>query len=128
MAWSFSGDKPIFMQLVDRITLDIISGKYSPGDRLPTVRDFSIEAGVNPNTVQRALSEAENTGLIVTKRGDGRYVTTEQDIIRKVRIKTVEELTSRFVYSLRSYGLDDCEIETLVKKSINSERKESNNG
>lgn len=128
MAWSFSYDKPIFMQLVDRITLDIISGKYSPGDRLPTVRDFSIEAGVNPNTVQRALSEAENTGLIVTKRGDGRYVTTEQDIIRKVRIKTVEELTSRFVYSLRSYGLDDCEIETLVKKSINSERKESNNG
>ncbi len=128
MAWSFSGDKPIFMQLVDRINLDIISGKYSPGDRLPTVRDFSIEAGVNPNTVQRALSEVENTGLIVTKRGDGRYVTTEQDIIRKIRIKTVEELTSRFVYSLRSYGLDDCEIETLVKKSINSERKESNNG
>ena len=128
MAWSFSGDKPIFMQLVDRINLDIISGKYSPGDRLPTVRDFSIEAGVNPNTVQRALSETENTGLIVTKRGDGRYVTTEQDIIRKVRIRTVEELTSRFVYSLRSYGLDDCEIETLVKKSINSERKESNNG
>ena len=128
MAWSFSYDKPIFMQLVDRITLDIISGKYSPGDRLPTVRDFSIEAGVNPNTVQRALSEVENTGLIVTKRGDGRYVTTEQDIIRKVRIRTVEELTSRFVYSLRSYGLDDCEIETLVKKSINSERKESNNG
>ena len=128
MAWSFSGDKPIFMQLVDRITLDIISGKYSPGDRLPTVRDFSIEAGVNPNTVQRALSEAENTGLIVTKRGDGRYVTTEQDIIRKVRIKTVEELTSRFVFSLRSYGLDDGEIETLVKNSINSERKESNNG
>lgn len=128
MAWSFSYDKPIFMQLVDRITLDIISGKYSPGDRLPTVRDFSIEAGVNPNTVQRALSETENTGLIVTKRGDGRYVTTEQDIIRKVRIRTVEELTSRFVYSLRSYGLDDCEIETLVKKSINSERKESNNG
>ena len=128
MAWSFSYDKPIFMQLVDRITLDIISGKYSPGDRLPTVRDFSIEAGVNPNTVKRALSETENTGLIVTKRGDGRYVTTEQDIIRKVRIRTVEELTSRFVYSLRSYGLDDCEIETLVKKSINSERKESNNG
>ncbi len=128
MAWSFSGDKPIFMQLVDRINLDIISGKYSPGDRLPTVRDFSIEAGVNPNTVQRALSEVENTGLIVTKRGDGRYVTTEQDIIRKIRIKTVEELTSRFVYSLRSYGLDDCEIENLVKNSINSERKESNNG
>lgn len=128
MAWSFSCDKPIFMQLVDRINLDIISGKYSPGDRLPTVRDFSIEAGVNPNTVQRALSEVENTGLIVTKRGDGRYVTTEQDIIRKIRIKTVEELTSRFVYSLRSYGLDDCEIENLVKNSINSERKESNNG
>lgn len=128
MAWSFSGDKPIFMQLVDRITLDILTGKYSSGDRLPTVREISIEAGVNPNTVQRALSEAETTGLIEVRRGDGRYVTSDQSAIQAAREKKVEELTDKFVCSLQSFGLSDSEMETIFKNSVSKERKGSDNG
>ena len=128
MAWSFSGDKPIFMQLVDKITLDILTGKYSSGDRLPTVRDLSLEAGVNPNTVQRALSEAETTGLIEVRRGDGRYVTTDQSAIQSAREKMVKELTDKYVCSLKSFGLSDSEMETIFKNSISKERKESDNG
>lgn len=128
MAWSFSGDKPIFMQLVDKITLDILTGKYSSGDRLPTVREISIDAGVNPNTVQRALSEAETTGLVEIRRGDGSYVTSDQNIINEAREKKVVELTNRFVSSLRSFGLSDSDMETIVKESIKKERKDSDNG
>jgi len=128
MAWSFSGDKPIFMQLVDRITLDILTGKYSSGDRLPTVREISIEAGVNPNTVQRALSEAETTGLIEVRRGDGRYVTSDQSAIQAAREKKVDELTDKFVCSLQSFGLSDSEMETIFKNSVSKERKGSDNG
>ncbi|MCR5457284.1 MAG: GntR family transcriptional regulator [Clostridiales bacterium] len=128
MAWSFSGDKPIFMQLVDKITLDILTGKYSSGDRLPTVREISLDAGVNPNTVQRALSEAETTGLVEIRRGDGSYVTSDQSIINEAREKKVAELTNRFVSSLRSFGLSDSDMETIVKESIKKERKDSDNG
>ena len=128
MAWSFSGDKPIFMQLVDKITLDILTGKYSSGDRLPTVREISLDAGVNPNTVQRALSEAETTGLVEIRRGDGSYVTSDQNIINEAREKKVAELTNRFVSSLRSFGLSDSDMETIVKESIKKERKDSDNG
>ena len=128
MAWSFSGDKPIFMQLVDRITLDILTGKYLSGDRLPAVREISIEAGVNPNTVQRALSEAETTGLIEVRRGDGRYVTSDQSAIQAAREKKVEELTDKFVCSLQSFGLSDSEMETIFKNSVSKERKGSDNG
>ena len=128
MAWSFSGDKPIFMQLVDRITLDILTGKYSSGDRLPTVREISLDAGVNPNTVQRALSEAETTGLVEIRRGDGSYVSSDQSIINEAREKKVVELTNRFISSLRSFGLSDSDMETIVKESIKKERKDSDNG
>ena len=128
MAWSFSGDKPIFMQLVDKITLDILTGKYSSGDRLPTVREISLDAGVNPNTVQRAISEAETTGLVEIRRGDGSYVTSDQNIINEAREKKVAELTNRFVSSLRSFGLSDSDMETIVKESIKKERKDSDNG
>ena len=71
MAWSFSTDRPIFQQIADIIVLKIISGEYPPGYRLNAVRDLALEAGVNPNTMQRALTTAEDGGIIYVRRGEG---------------------------------------------------------
>lgn len=117
MAWSFTNDKPIFQQLVDIITKDIISGKYSIGSKLPPVRDLAVEAGVNPNTMQRALASVEDTGIIYTKRGDGRYVTEDIDVINSCKEKYVNEYTKNFFDSLKALGLTEKEIiETLAKE------------
>ena len=64
MPWNLNSDRPIFLQIVERIQMDIISGKYKPGDKLPSVRELAAEAAVNPNTMQKAFSELERTGLV----------------------------------------------------------------
>ena len=75
MNWQFSNDAPIYAQLIRQIRAGIVSGAFSPGERLPSVRDLAMEAGVNPNTMQRALTELERDGLVYSQRTSGRYVT-----------------------------------------------------
>ncbi|MGI6279368.1 MAG: GntR family transcriptional regulator [Acutalibacteraceae bacterium] len=110
MAWDFSNDKPIFQQLIDIITMRIISGRYKPGDRLDSVRDLAVEAGVNPNTMQRALNEIESIGLIYVKRGDGRYITEEQEILNKVRAEYINKYVDEFVAKMSALGLSNDDI------------------
>ena len=118
MSWDFSSDKPIFQQLVDIITLKIVSGEYAKGERMPSVRDLAVLAGVNPNTVQRALSAVEESGLIFTKRGDGRFVGEDDEIINSVKEKYVKENTDNFLSNLRALGLSDSEIKQAVNKNL----------
>ena len=68
MAWELDADRPIYAQLVERIQKEIVSGKYQPGEKLPSVRDLAAVAAVNPNTMQKAFAELERSGLIVTQR------------------------------------------------------------
>ena len=75
MSWTFKEDRPIYSQLVEHIKLGIVSGEWSPGSKLPSVRDLAEEAGVNPNTMQRALADLEREGLVHSKRTSGRYIT-----------------------------------------------------
>ena len=79
MAWNLDSDRPIYAQLLERIELQIVSGTYGPGDKLPSVRELAAEASVNPNTMQKAFAELERSGLIVTKRTSGRFVTEDKD-------------------------------------------------
>lgn len=67
MSWDFNDDRPIYLQLMEQIQLKIICGVYKPGDKLPSVRDIASEASVNPNTMQKALTELEKTGLVFSK-------------------------------------------------------------
>lgn len=122
MAWNFSDDKPIFQQLADGIIMNIVRGKYVPGERIESVRDLAVAAGVNPNTVQRALSYVEETGLIFTKRGDGRFVGDDRRIIEAVRKKYVLEKTDEFVRALHGVGLSSDEITSAVADRISAER------
>ena len=118
MCWSFTNDKPIFQQLVDIITLKIISGEYPTGSKLDAVRELAVTAGVNPNTMQRALAEIETTGLIFTKRGDGRYVTEDKYKINAAKNAYVTERVRLLIESVKALGLDDEEIINAVNKEL----------
>ena len=77
MEWDIRNDQPIYTQLIQQVTLAILSGTFPCGGRLPPVREMAAEAGVNPNTMQRALAELERTGLVYTQRTAGRFVTED---------------------------------------------------
>ena len=81
MDWNFRNDLPIYSQLVDQIKLAIVTGVFPPGERLSSVRDMAMEAGVNPNTLQRALQSLEQQGLVYSQRTAGRFVTEDVRVI-----------------------------------------------
>ena len=85
MSWEFQDHLPIYAQLMDTLKRRIITGRYLPGEKLPSVRELAAEAGINPNTVQRAFSELEREGLIYTQRATGKYVTENADEIKSAR-------------------------------------------
>ena len=91
MAWNLDSDRPIYAQLLERIQLQIVSGIYAPGDKLPSVRDLAAEASVNPNTMQKAFAELERSGLIETKRTSGRFVTEDKNMITQIRTQLAKE-------------------------------------
>ena len=82
MRWEFSNDAPIYTQLIQQIKVGIVAGVFPPGERLPSVRELATEAGVNPNTMQRALAELERDGLVYSQRTAGRFVTEDKEPCR----------------------------------------------
>ena len=87
MSWNLNPEYPIYTQIMEHITSDIISGAYTPGSKLPSVRELAQTAGVNPNTMQKALSELEHTGLLYSQRTSGRFVTEDLATIEQVKHK-----------------------------------------
>ena len=85
--FNFINDRPIYIQLVEQLEFYIVSGKIPPGSKLPSVRDLALAAKVNPNTMQRALTELEDLRLIYTERTTGKYVTNDEKLITKYRKK-----------------------------------------
>ena len=85
MAWEFKDGIPIYRQLVRRLEISIAAGEYQSGEKMPSVRDLALEAGVNPNTMQRALAELEAGGLLHSERTAGRFITWDEDILTKLR-------------------------------------------
>lgn len=71
MSWNLDSSRPIYAQIIEKVSLDIVSGKYQPGDKLPSVRDLAAQAGVNPNTMQKALSELERENLFIPQEQAG---------------------------------------------------------
>ncbi len=106
MAWTFDGDRPIYLQIVDRLELRIVSGEYRPGERLPAVREFASEAAVNPNTMQRALYELEASGLVVTHRNVGRSVTDDESVIAAARDAMAAKLCAAYIERMAALGYD----------------------
>jgi DNA-binding transcriptional regulator YhcF (GntR family) len=116
MPWNFTGDKPIYAQLVEKLQLRIVTGYYPPGGRLDSVRDLANEASVNPNTMQRALSELENTGLVFSQRTSGRFVTEEKERISALRGELAQEKINAFLHEMQKLGYSRAEIAALLEK------------
>ena len=115
MSWTVSGDKPIYTQLVERLQMRIVTGEYPPGARLASVRDLAAEAAVNPNTMQRALSELENTGLVYAQRTAGRFVTEDAEKIAALRESLGRDKVRRFLAEMRELGYKRAEAAALVE-------------
>ena len=109
MTWTFTPDRPIYLQIQEHLKLEIVSGQYSPGDKLPAVRDLALVAAVNPNTMQRALVELERDGLVYTQRTSGRIVTEDEAVIDKAKNELAIELVDAFLDKMAAigYGLDE---------------------
>lgn len=118
MAWTFSSDKLIYMQIAERITLSVLSGEYKCGEQIPSVRQLALEAAVNPNTVQHAFSELENEGLIISKGTVGRYVTDNTEVIELCRKKVAKQTVESFAKNIQPLALPTEEIIKLLKEEL----------
>ena len=114
MKWQFSADAPIYTQLVAQIQMYIVSGALPPGERLPSVREFAAEAGVNPNTMQRAMAELEREGLVHSQRTAGRFVTEDRARIQQAKRQCAEEQIQTFLEKMEQLGYTRAEILQLM--------------
>jgi DNA-binding transcriptional regulator YhcF (GntR family) len=115
MEWQFRNDSPIYTQLTQRLTQAIVAGEFRPGERLPSVRELAVEAGVNPNTMQRALAQLETEGLVRTERTSGRYVTEDTALIEQLRADTARTLASDFLEKMRGIGYSPAQAAALLE-------------
>ena len=105
MSWSFDDNLPIYLQIIRILKSDLARGKYQPGEKLPAVRELAMAAGVNPNTMQKALSELERDGLVKSQRTSGRFVTEDKEKIMEI---------ARMVESISALGYPKEEIPKLL--------------
>lgn len=122
MSWNFSDDKPIYLQLMEQIQLRIICGTYKAGEKLPSVRDIASEASVNPNTMQKALTELERTGLVFSKRTSGRFITEDINMIKNIRSDLAKDQIETFFNNMKKIGYTKDEILELFQ-NISKEMK-----
>ena len=121
MAWNFNDSAPIYMQIVNTLRGNIASGVYPPGSRLPSVRDLALEAGVNPNTMQRALAELERSGLVNSQRTAGRFITEDSSALLALRKSMSDEILTDFIARLRGLGLSGEQILEAVRERLLTE-------
>ncbi|HEL1584472.1 TPA: GntR family transcriptional regulator [Streptococcus suis] len=110
MAWKFDNNVPIYIQITNTIKLQIVTNQLQPGDKLPTVRDLAETAGVNPNTVQRALSDLEDEGFVYSVRTTGRFVTDNTELITQTRIELAQQELDNFVTNMLNLGFNPDEL------------------
>ena len=115
MAWKLDSDRPIYTQILEVIQYQIVAGRYQPGE-LPSVRDLASEAGVNPNTMQRAFAELERNGLVMAQRTSGRVVTENMEMISEVRNKLAREQIREFIDKMKKLGFEKKEILSLLEQ------------
>lgn len=114
MQWKLTDDRPIWMQLTEQLTERIVSGLYPLGSRMPSVRELAAQAGVNPNTMQRALAQLESDGLVVTNRTAGRTVTEDSQSVDRVRQSLAEDKMEFYVAGMATLGYTETEAANML--------------
>ena len=118
MKWDFKSGEPIYQQIMRVLRTQIASGEYPPGCRFPAVRELALEAGVNPNTMQRALAELEREGLLETVRTTGKFVTEDQELISRMRSELAADSIRALIGNLKNLGLTEDQILKEVEHSL----------
>ena len=121
MQWKLSDDRPIYVQLMETITAAIASGTLAAGSRLPSVREMAAQAGVNPNTMQRALAELERDGLLYSQRTAGRFVTDQSDRITQNRKELSMQQIRIFLSSMKEMGYTSEQTLNLIQQAVKEE-------
>lgn len=121
MNWKLNGDGPVYQQIMDVLRGAVLSGTFAPGERIPSVRELSAEARVNPNTMQRALWELEREGLLVSQGTMGRLVTDDQQILQTLRKKALERLARECIEKFRALGITPEEAAAVLARLGESE-------
>ncbi|MBS7054822.1 MAG: GntR family transcriptional regulator [Streptococcus salivarius] len=124
MAWTFDEKSPIYLQIAYRVKLKIASKELSIGQQLLPVRELAQEAGVNPNTVQRAFQELEKEGLVYSARTSGRFVTEDEKLIDQKRHEIAQNLIKNFVTEMMTIGFSSPKIKTIITDYIEQTGKE----
>lgn len=117
----FNSNLPIYIQIMNLIKTKIASGELNGGDKLPSVREFSKEMKVNPNTIQRVYQELEREKLVFTQRGMGTFVTEDTDIIKNLKKDRAAELINQFFLDMGSLGFRIDAIKKMVSEWTNKE-------
>ena len=117
MEWIFNGTVPIYLQIAEKLRADIVCGYYGMGEKLPSVRELAVAAAVNPNTVQRAFTELESDGIVVTEGTSGRRVTTDETAILTSRKALAEGYALRFTGEVTKLGYS-CEDTINIIRSF----------
>lgn len=123
MAWNLDSDRPIYAQIVEKVQMQIVSGFYKPGDKLPSVRDLAAEANVNPNTMQKAFTELERSGLIATQRTSGRLVTEDINMIKDIQKELAAEQIKYFFTKMKELGFEKEETAALIDEATKEEEE-----
>lgn len=125
MAISFDSNIPIYIQVMDYIKKEIVSGRLKPGDKVDSVRDLAMRFGVNPNTVQRSLSELEREGLLKSERTIGRFISENEELINLTREQMAFSCVSRYVREMRTLGFNGEQVleqtRYYVKEKMNDD-------
>ena len=114
MNWKFAGDRPVYQQIMAAIRGSILKEELSPGSKVPSVRDLAAEAQVNPNTIQRALTELEREGLLVSGGTSGRTVTTNEEILHAARERILHELAQECAEKFMVFGITPTQAAELL--------------
>lgn len=122
--WHLTADRPVFIQIMEKLKLDIVTGVYLPGDKLPSVRDLANEAAVNPNTMQRAFSELEREGLVYAQRTNGRFITEDTLMINQLKDQMAACAITQFLQSMRQLGFSAEEARKLLDDTFREYKTE----
>ena len=125
MEYQFTDDKPIYVQLMDYFKVQIVSGELQEGSRLESVRDLAVKARVNPNTMQKALSELERIGLVRTERTAGKFITDDKERIKKMKQDIAEEEIFLFLNKMRSLGFEKSDVMELLDKKLKTNHEKT---
>ena len=117
MAWSFSSDRAVYLQIAERIKKAVLSGVYPPGEQIPSVRQLAMEAAVNPNTVQHAFTELESQGIILSRGTQGRFVTEDAQTIEACRMEMAQQYVRVFIRDIGQLGVTTNQAITMIKEA-----------